>query len=151
MMKKVLRCAAQGAPLGLAIGYAITILLSFFWGGGEYLAVMPSLAEAMGGEAAAVAVQALLCAGIGAAFSALSLVWRREDWSCAKQTAVYFLGASLAMLPSAWLAHWMEHSLAGFLGYSAIFLALFLVFWLAGWAAARRTARQLNAGLRRNK
>ncbi len=27
----------------------------------------------------------------------------------------------------------------------------FLVFWLAGWAAARRTARQLNAGLRRNK
>ena len=151
MMKKVLRCAAQGAPLGLAIGYAITILLSFFWGGGEYLAVIPSLAEAMDGEAAAVAVQALLCAGIGAAFSALSLVWRREDWSCTKQTAVYFLGASLAMLPSAWLAHWMEHSLAGFLSYFAVFLALFLAFWLAGWAAARRAARQLNAGLRRNK
>ena len=151
MMKKVLRCAAQGAPLGLAIGYAITILLSFFWGGGEYLAVMPAMTEAMGSEAAAVAVQALLCAGIGAAFSALSLVWRREDWSCAKQTAVYFLGASLAMLPTAWLAHWMEHSLSGFLFYFALFLALFLVFWLAGWAAARHTARQLNAGLRRNK
>ena len=56
MMKKVLRCAAQGAPLGLAIGYAITILLSFFWGGGEYLAVMPAMTEAMGSEAAAVAV-----------------------------------------------------------------------------------------------
>lgn len=76
--------------MGLAIGYAITILLSFFWGGGEYLAVMPAMTEAMGSEAAAVAVQALLCAGIGAAFSALSLVWRREDWSCARQTAVYF-------------------------------------------------------------
>ena len=37
-MKKVLRYAAQGAPVGLAIGYAITILLSFCWGGGEYLA-----------------------------------------------------------------------------------------------------------------
>ena len=85
-----------------------------------------------------------LCAGIGAAFSALSLVWRREDWSCAKQTAVYFLGTSLAMLPSAWLAHWMEHSLTGFLVYFAIFLALFLVFWLAGWAAARRTARSMS-------
>ena len=148
-MKKVLRCAAQGAPVGLAIGYAITILLSLFWGEGEYLAVKPALARAMGGEAAAVAVQALLCAGIGAAFSALSLVWRQEDWSCAKQTAVYFLGASLAMLPAAWLAHWMEHSLAGFLSYVAIFLVLFLAFRLAGWAAARRTARRLNEGLRR--
>ena len=149
-MKKILLYAAQGAPLGLATGYAITILVSFFWGGGEYLAVMPPLAEAAGSEAAAVAAQAVLCAGIGAAFSALSLVWRREDWSCAKQTAVYFLGTSLAMLPSAWLAHWMEHSLAGFLSYFAIFLALFLAFWLTGWAAARRTARQLNEGLRRN-
>ena len=149
-MKKVLLYAAQGAPVGLAIGYAITILLSFCWGGGEYLAVMPALAETMGGEAAAVAVQALLCAGIDAAFSALSRVWRREDWSCARQTAVYFLGASLTMLPSAWLAHWMEHSLTGFLVYFALFLVLFLAFWLAGWAAARRTARQLNERLRRN-
>lgn len=148
-MKNILRYAALGAPVGLAIGYAITIVISLVWGGSEYLAVMPAMAEAVGSEAGAVAVQALLCAGIGAAFSALSLVWRREDWSCAKQTAVYFLGASLAMLPSAWLAHWMEHSLAGFLGYFALFLVLFLVFWLAGWAAARRTARQLNEGLRR--
>lgn len=147
-MKKVLRCAAQGAPVGLAIGYAITIFLSLFWGGGEYLAVMPALAAAVGGEAAAVAVQALLCAGIGAAFSALSLVWQREDWSLAKQTGVYFLGSALAMLPAAWLAHWMEHSLRGFLFYFGLFALLFLAFWLAGWAAARRTARQLNRGLR---
>ena len=147
-MKKVLLYAAQGAPVGLAIGYAITIFLSLFWGNGEYLPVMPSLAEALGGEAAAVAVQALLCAGIGAVFSALSLVWRREDWSLAKQTGVYFLGTALAMLPAAWLAHWMEHSLRGFLFYCGLFALLFLAFWLAGWAAARRTARQLNRGLR---
>ena len=149
-MKKVLRYAAQGAPVGLSNGYSINKFIYHLWGRFEYLAVNPTQAEAQGGEAAAVAVQALLCAGIGAAFSALSLVWRREDWSCAKQTAVYFLGASLAMLPSAWLAHWMEHSLAGFLSYFAVFLALFLAFWLAGWAAARRAARQLNEGLRRN-
>lgn len=150
-MKNILRYAALGAPLGLAIGYAITIVISLVWGGGKYLAVMPSFSQAVGGEAAAVAVQAVLCAGIGAAFSALSLVWKREDWSCVRQTAVYFLGASLAMLPAAWLAHWMEHTLAGFLGYFSIFLVLFLAFWLAGWAATRHTARQLNAGLRRNK
>ena len=57
-MKKILLYAAQGAPVGLAIGYAITILVSFFWGGGEYLAVMPPLAEAVGSEAAAVAAPA---------------------------------------------------------------------------------------------
>ena len=149
-MKKVLRYAAQGAPVGLAIGYAITILLSFCWGGGEYLAVMPAMAEAVGSEAGAVAVQALLCAGIGAAFSALSLVWRRGGWGRAQPTAGDFLGALLAVLASPWPAPRMEHSLTGFLVYFALFRVLFLVFWLAGWAAARRTARQLNKGLRRN-
>ena len=45
------------------------------------------------------------------------MVWSLDHWSLVKQTGVYFLIGSLAMLPIAYLAHWMEHSLRGILGY----------------------------------
>ena len=69
-------------------------------GGGESSPpCVPSLVQAMGSEVAAVALQTGLSGLLGAAFGAGSVVWSLDHWSLVKQTGVYFLIGSLAMLP----------------------------------------------------
>ena len=68
--------------------------------------------------------------------------WTTGAWS--KQTGVYFLIGSLAMLPIAYLAHWMEHSLRGILGYFLIYLAIFAGIWAIQYLTWRRRIGKLN-------
>lgn len=130
MKKKVILRGLLGFPLGIAIGYVITIVISLVVGDGYYSPVVPTLADEVGSEIKAVVVQALLCGILGAASAAVSLVWDVEHWSIFKQTGLYFLGLSAAMLPIAYFAHWMERSFIGFIGYFAIFTAIFVVIWI---------------------
>ena len=147
MKRKLLLRALLGFPLGLAIGYVITILLSLFSGGGHYLPCVPTLAAALGSELHAVLLQALLCGLLGAGFAACSLIWEVERWSLIGQTALYFFLLSLLMIPIAYFAHWMEHSFLGFLSYFGIFVLVFLFFWLLMFFINRRNVKRLNEGL----
>lgn len=147
MKKKIISRGAVGFPIGIAIGYGITIVISLFWGEGTYFSCVPELVSSMGGELNAVIFQALLCGLLGAGFGAASVIWEAERWSIAARTGVYFLAVSLLMMPIAYLACWMEHSLAGFFRYFGIFTLIFLVIWGIEWMAARRTVRRLNARL----
>ena len=47
MKKKALLRGLLGVPLGMAMGYLITIVISLGWGQGRYVACMPEL-EAQG-------------------------------------------------------------------------------------------------------
>ena len=95
MKKKLLLRGALGFPIGIAIGYVITICISLVWAGGYYSPCVPELAEALGSEIGAVALQALLCGLLGAGFAASSVIWEMESWSIARQTGVYFFIISL--------------------------------------------------------
>ena len=150
MKKQLFRRSFCGMISGIAIGYLITVILSLFWGEGEYLPCMPQLIDTMGNEASAVAFQTGLSALLGIAFGAGSLIWDQEDWSLFKQTALYLLLSAAAMFPVAWLAHWMEHSLSGFLSYAAVFLAIFLIAWLSQYLFWRRRVRKLDETIRKN-
>jgi len=110
MKKKLLLRGALGFPIGIAIGYVITICISLVWAGGYYSPCVPELAEALGSEIGAVALQALLCGLLGVGFAASSVIWEMESWSLVRQTGVYFFIISLIMLPIAYVAYWMEHS-----------------------------------------
>ena len=112
MKKKLFLRGALGFPIGIAIGYVITICISLRWAGGYYPPCVPELAEALGSEIGAVALQALLCGLLGVGFAASSVIWEMESWSIARQTGVYFFIISLIMLPIAYVAYWMEHSVA---------------------------------------
>ena len=129
MKKEALLRGLLGVPLGIALGHIISLLASLGLAGGEFSPCVPSLVQAMGSEVAAVALQTGLSGLLGAAFGAGSVVWSLDHWSLVKQTGVYFLIGSLAMLPIAYLAHWMEHSLRGILGYFLIYLAIFAGIW----------------------
>lgn len=134
MKKKVLCRALLGMPLGICIGYLITILLSLGWGDGHYSPCVPALAAQLGSEIAAVVLQTALCALMGGVFAAASLIWEMDEWSLVRQTGTYFFISSMTLLPIAYISHWMEHTLEGILVYFSIFLILFVLIWLIQFA-----------------
>ena len=60
MAKKLFQQGLLGFPLGIAIGFVITILISLFAGDGAYYPVTPELMDAMGSELNAVMLQTAL-------------------------------------------------------------------------------------------
>ena len=130
MKKKIFLRALLGFPLGIAIGYIVTILISLVRADGYYSPCVPQLVESMGSQINAVVFQAILSGLLGAVFAAISTIWEIEDWSIAKQTAIYFTSAALTMMPIAYLAKWMEPTIKGFLSYFGIFVVIFIIIWL---------------------
>lgn len=145
--KKAGKRFALGFPLGITIGYLITIVISLVWGGGYYSPCVPDLISAVGNEINAVLLQALLSGLLGGGFAAASVIWELESWSIVKRTGIYFLIASVLMLPIAYFLYWMEHSAAGFLRYFGIFALIFILIWAAEFLIGRYTVRKLNSRL----
>lgn len=149
MKKKLFTRALMGFPIGIAVSYLITILISVSLGATEYAPCVPELAIRMGGEMHAVVLQAVFSGILGAVLAAASVIWEIEDWSIAKQTGVYFGVVSAAMLPTAYLNYWMEHSLKGVLVYIGIFMLIFIVVWTAQYFFWKRKIEKLNRGINR--
>lgn len=147
MKKKAIARGLLGAPLGIAIGYVVTIIISAFFGNGRYLPVKPELVDFAGGEIEAVVLQLVLCMIMGAGFGAASTVWEMESWSLAKQTGVYFAAACLCMFPISYFAYWMPHTAAGVLEYIGIFLAIFLIVWLVMYFSIKSKIRKMNESI----
>jgi hypothetical protein len=148
MLKKTMCRGALGFPLGICIGYVITIGISLGLATGGYHPCVPALAEQFGSELAAVVFQAVLCGVLGAAFAAASIIWELETWSIARQAGIYFLVVSMAMLPIAYFAQWMEHSFAGFLLYFGIFIAIFVVMWVIQYLVWKTKIQHMNASIK---
>ena len=145
MKKQIIQRGLLGFPLGIAIGYVITIVISAIWGKGNYAPVTPELLETMGSVIDAVIFQAVLCGAMGSGFAMASVIWDIEQWSIAKQSGIYFAITSAIMLPVAYLANWMQHSLAGFLFYFGIFIAIFLLVWVLQYLSWKAKVQKLNA------
>lgn len=144
MKKKILVRAAFGFPMGITIGYLITIFISLLWAEGYYSPCVPALTDMVGSEICAVLLQALLSGILGMGFAAGSVIWEIEEWSIIRQTGSYFLLTSVIMMPIAYITHWMEHSLKGVLGYFGIFAFLFVIFWVLMYGIYRKNVRKMN-------
>lgn len=147
MKKQILLRGMLGFPLGLAMGYLITIFISLTVSDGRYYPCVPKLAAVMGNEINAVLLQAVLCGILGAGFGACSVIWQIESWGILKQTGIYFSIISVIMLPTAYVSYWMEHSLKGILSYFGIFVLIFATVWIVQYAAARHNVRKMNETL----
>lgn len=148
MKKKIWTRGLMGMPLGLALGTAITIVISLVHNDGTYYAVVPELARDCGGELNAVVLQALLCMVYGAVWSGATVVWERDDWSLLRQSVIHFLIGSLATLPIAYYARWMDRSVWGVLAYFGIFVAVYAVIWLSQYSALKRRVSRMNDKLK---
>lgn len=147
MFKKVMQRAFLGFPMGVFIGYTITVLISLFLPDGSYSPVVPSLTQSMGSELNAVILQYLLSGVLGAGAAAGSVVWEIESWSTLKRTLVHLVITSVLMFPIAYLNHWMEPTIAGIASYVLIFVVIYTIIWLAQYFFWMRRVRQINQRL----
>ena len=152
MFKTALKRAALGLPLGIAIGYIITVCISLGIGDGRYYAYVPELADSVGGsELTAVIVQAVLCAVLGAVSAGSSVIWELDSWSLAKQSAVFFILMSLVMMPIAYIARWTDHTVVGFVSYFGVFALIFFLIWLVRFFFWKRKIAGLNSDIAENE
>lgn len=147
MVKKIILRGVSGFPLGLAIGYTISIITSLIWGGGYYAPCVPALAQMMGSEINAVMLQALLCGLLGAGCAAGSVIWEVEKWGLAKQTGIYFSVISVLMMPIAYITYWMEHSVKGVLSYFGMFVCIYAIIWIVQYTIVRHHIKKMNETL----
>ncbi len=146
MKQQLVKRSLSGFPIGIAIGYTITLLVSLGVGDGAYYPVSSYLSAALGSELGAVALQALLCGLMGSGFAMASVIWETE-WSLIKQSGLYFAVTCLLVLPTAYVAGWMERSLRGFLQYLTVFLLTFACCWLSQYLVWRRKIKKINENL----
>jgi len=147
MKKKMILRGVLGFPIGVTIGYFITIFISLIWANGDYAPCVPELIGTAGNEIRAVLLQAVLCGVLGGGFAASSVIWEIESWGLAKQTGVYFLVTSLIMMPIAYVTYWMEHSVQGFLSYFGIFVLIFIIIYVIELIIGKRIVKSMNSKL----
>ncbi len=147
MKKKIIERTVPGFFIGISIGQIICVLISLINGTGEFIICAPEFIELMGNEAAAGAVQTLLCGIMGIGFSAASVIWEIDELSIAAQSGICLGIYAAVMLPIAYFTSWMEHSAAGVLSYAGIFIAVFVITWIVQYLAWKRKLKIINAKL----
>ncbi len=151
MKKKIFLRSISGFPIGLSIGYLITIITSLIWGNGYYFPCVPELTVMIGSEINAVLLQAALCGILGMGCAGSSVIWQIEDWGIVKQTGIYFLIVSVIMMPIAYVTFWMEHSLKGVLSYFGVFTFIFAIVWVVQYTRGRQNVKKMNEALHKRQ
>lgn len=144
MKKKIIQRSLIGAPLGVAISYFITILISVTIGDGNFYPVVPQLITDCGGELNAVIIQALCSLVYGAVFGGSSAIWENENWSILRMTVTHLIIISVSTLPIAYVMHWIPHNVIGFFIYCAVFFGIYFIIWITQYAFIKRQLNQLN-------
>ena len=150
MQRKLILRGLFGFPVGVAIGFVITIMISVCVGDGSFYPVTPELIVTMGNELNAVMLQTVLCGIMGAGFAMASVIWEMDSWSLAKQSGIYFSVVCIVMLPIAYVTNWMKHTVGGVLAYVGIFVVIFLTVWLIQYSAWRRKIKKMNDSIQKS-
>ena len=150
MKKKIILRGLFGLPVGIAIGFVITLLISICIGDGSFYPVTPELIQTTGNQLNAVILQTILCAIIGVGFAMASVIWEIDSWSLAKQSGIYFFIACVTMFPIAYITNWMKHNAIGILSYVGIFVAIFVITWLVQYFVWKRKVKRMNDGVRKS-
>lgn len=151
MKNQIVKRGLVGFPVGIAIGFVITLIISACIRDGSYYPVTPELIGSMGNELNAVILQTVLCGIMGSGFAMASVIWDIDSWSLAKQSAIYFLIACIIMFPIAYIANWMKHSIAGVLSYVCIFIVIFVVVWITQYLCWKRKIKRMNDCFKKGK
>lgn len=144
MKKKIVKRIWIGFPVGIAMGYIITLVISACIGDGTVYSATPEFVQRMGTELSAVILQTALCGVLGSGFAAASVIWEIDSWSLAKQSGVYFIVIGTILLPIAYVTNWMRHSVAGLLSYIGIFIGIFMAVWLSQYLCWKVRIKKMN-------
>lgn len=146
-LKKALMRGLLGFPLGVFISTTVTLFISIAmggFGGNYYSPVAPNLITAMGGELNAVTVQYVMSGVLGFAFAMGSAIFEIEGWSMAKQTVMHFLITASAMLPIAYVCHWVDHTVLSVIIYFATFAGIYFLIWVLQQRYWKKKIEEMN-------
>ena len=150
MKKKLIGRGVIGFPVGIAIGYVITVIISICIGDGFFHPVNPELVNKMGSELNAILIQTGLSGIMGTGFAMASVIWEIDSWSLAKQSGIYFAIVCVTLFPIAYITNWMKHNAIGILSYVGIFVAIFVITWLVQYFVWKRKVKRMNDGVRKS-
>lgn len=148
MKKKLMLRCLMGAPVGLAISYLITVLISVFMADGRYHPVVPELIAQCGSEINAVLLQTACSLLYGLSWGGVSVIWEMEEWSLLRMTLTHLVVCSVTMFPIAYFMWWMPHNMTGILLYFGIFFGIYLCIWFSQYYAMKKRIEQLNRKVR---
>ncbi len=149
MKKRILIKALQGFLPGIAIGYIITIVISFFIGNGYYGSVVPSFQRYAGSEINAVIIQTILCGMIGAVFSGADIIWGYEKWTLLKRTFVFYIITVIPMIAIALFLHWILLTPAAVISYLIVFTIIFFLIWASIYLKIKNEVEEINKQLKK--
>lgn len=144
----IVKRALIGFPIGIAIGYLISIIISFTFGNGAYSPCTPLLIKSMGNEINAVIFQTILTGLLGSVFSSASLIWDIEELSLLKQTLYFFLITSVTMMIIAYLLKWVAPTMLSLLSFLLSFVIIFAIIWITQYLIWREKIKKLNDNIK---
>lgn len=140
----IMQRALFGFPIGIAIGYVISIIISLIFGKGAYSPCSPLLIKSMGNEINAVIFQTILTGLLGSIFSSASLIWDIEEFSLLKQTLYYFLISSITIMIIAYLLKWVAPTILSLLSFLLSFIIIFAIIWIFQYLTWKKKIKTLN-------
>ena len=144
MKKELFNRGFVGIFVGLALEQIMTIFYSLALGKGNYIAVTPKFAEAMGSELKAVLLQTVLFVIYGIVIGMAGLVLGYGKWSIIKQAGVYVSIFSAVWIPLAYVCHWIKHSIIGVFSCLVAMAVVFISIWALLYITWKIKIRKMN-------
>ena len=141
--------ALLGFPLGMAIGYTISIIFSLTFANGYYGAIHPELIETFGNEINAVIVQAILWGLTGFIFSGFSVIWEKDNWSLVKQTTIAFFVYLLSIMVVGYILKWFTFNILQVIIFISIFIFIFFIIWILIYLKMKKDVDAFNAKIQK--
>ena len=149
MKAKFIKRALLGFPLGLAIGYTLSIIFSLVFANGYYGAVHPELIASFGSEINAVIIQAILWGLFGSIYAGFSVVWEYDNLSIVKQTAIVFSAYLLPTILVGYILKWFAFSILQVIVFILIFVIIFFVIWILIYFKTKKDVDAFNAKIKK--
>ena len=140
--KEILKRAALGLPIGIAIGATFTLTIAYIANGQN-----GGQAPAEYRELSFYLVSYIVSAVIGMVFAVSSIIWDVEKWSLRTQTISHFAITLSTHLTCAVVANWIPFKLGAVLMYAGMYVAIYLVIFLITYSVQKKRIEELNEAL----
>ncbi|WP_407884696.1 DUF3021 domain-containing protein [Furfurilactobacillus curtus] len=143
-MRKIIAAILCGIPIGITVGFIISLFFSVIYRSQSYLPSTPTFIAQFSSPLIATIVSSVLWALIGIVFSLTNLLFQVDSWSITRQTVGHFVLSYLGFTPLAILCGWFPKSIAWLALFSLIYLVIYIIVWFISMSIAQAEVRRLN-------
>lgn len=142
MIQKIIKLAATGFIIGMAVGNLIAIITSYA-GGGEILIFSDALLAKAGNAANALAIQTFFSGLLGSVSMGSVIFYDMDDWSMTRVVITHFFVIFAVYLLIAPNLGWISSSTEIVIMFLVMAVAYFII-WVIMYLRYQAMVRQLN-------